>query len=85
MADRKIRGRIVRLDRGRSSTNGNPSWVVTVEPEGGYPLQTYRTMSDTSWSYEANNPEYRHPALLEFTLTARDRIRYAQPVEKSKP
>lgn len=62
--------RIHHVERLDNSRLGNPSWLVYFEVNG-----MMQTMTDTSWSYEADNPEWRN-AKVEVTMTPGGRIRY---------
>lgn len=71
---------IARVERRTSSHYGNPAWLVHFT-DGS----SARTETDTGWSYEANNPEYRG-ATVDLWLTAAGRIRFARVVnEESTP
>jgi hypothetical protein len=65
---------IERLERRNTSHYGNPAWMVYFT-DGS----SARTQTDTGWSYEADNPEYRG-ATVDLWLTPSGRIRYARVV-----
>ena len=68
-------GTIAALARRNSSVNGNPAWRITLE-DGRVLL----TSSDSGISYALDNPEFRAPAVVKFTLSKDGRITYADVV-----
>jgi len=75
MSDNQVTGRIAKLDRLNNSTNGNPTWRITLD--GG---EVLRTQSDAAVSYGLSNPEYRD-ALVRFDLTKAGRVYGATVLE----
>lgn len=53
-ARREVTGTLERVERMRSSANGNPRWAVTIDAGGEYSL-TYHTGVDASVGYEVSN------------------------------
>jgi hypothetical protein len=70
---------ILHLRRLNDSVMGNPAWMVTFDD-----LSFARTSSDQSWSYGAENEEFRDVPLL-FTFTPAGRIRWAEQLTDVKP
>lgn len=68
--DFKFVDTIRRVENLDSSRLGNPAWLVYFEKNEPMP-----TMADTSWSYEAGNPEWKNAKVL-VTATFSGRIRY---------
>ncbi len=68
---------IRRIERLPSSSFGNPTWLVYFEKN-----EPMSTQPDTSWSYEADNPEWKN-AKVVVTATFGGRIRYCTLIEKN--
>lgn len=75
MADITFEATIDHVERSTSSVNGNPSWWIFFEDH-----KPARTMSDTGWSYEADNPEWKGARVTVVTTPA-GRIRFCKHVE----
>jgi hypothetical protein len=67
---------IRRVERRKSSRLGNPAWLVYFENHEPLPTQ-----ADTSWSYEAGNPEWEN-AEVNVSATSNGRIRYCTFTQK---
>lgn len=70
MTDITYEATIKRVERRYNSTLGNPSWIVYFEDH-----EPAKTMSNTSWSYEADNPEWKNARVL-VTTTRSGTIRW---------
>ena len=68
-------GTIAALASRNSSVNSNPAGKVKLE-DG----RILFTSTDAMISYELGNPEFRAPAVVEFTLSKGGRIDYAKVV-----
>lgn len=72
--DKQFTDTIRRVERSKSSRLGNPCWLVYFEDH-----EPLLTLADTSWSYEAGNPEWVSARVIVTTTQNGRRIRYCQP------
>lgn len=75
MSDTTFTATITRLERLRSSADGNPRYRVHTDGP------THDTAPDSSIAYGLPNPEYRDVPVT-FTVNGRGWITYAVPAEK---
>lgn len=68
--------------RAGASYYGNPAWDVTFYSDSDdrhMPVETFRTSSNTGWSYEVSG--LRNGDILDVTFTRAGRIRFAGKVK----
>lgn len=69
-------GRVIATERRKSSRNGNPAFMLTIQRPDGE-LRQHRTATDSMLAYAIENPEYRDTVHV-FGLNNRDQVITAQ-------
>lgn len=72
MSTSQSTGRIVSIERLRSSVSGNPRFNITLRFEGG--TRTWATAADHAFNYEIGNPGFRDGCDVTVTIGGRGTI-----------